>query len=638
MTKLAEGTFFGPYKIVRQIGAGAMGDVYACTKENASPWVALKVLADREAKSVPGNLARYLQDARSLAAITHPNIVTVYAVEEIEGVKVIAMEYVKGLSLREFFERYVLTAQEAMPLFLQILDGVRELHGLRILHRNLTPGNLILRADEKIKILDIGAGQQSSPEYAAPEVRAGGPAGVRSDLFSLGAIFFECVTGQPLQSTANQGRENHTRFNQDCLPWVPYEMQRVLVKLTQLNPVERYGSAQEVIDDLKRILLVWPARTHKPLSPLLCHVQNRSEIKNSSEGQALSQVIFKRVMVLAVQQQFQMRENEIPRTAETEVRDELIIARETVNHCIHRLSQGQLRTSAQSVRVIDKSSHRTFFWMTSALIVMVVLLAALRLRPGEVSPVAPELKSAPISSVEEQPVGPTPPAEKLRVAYAQREDLISKFDAAEKHLHEIEEEIRKELAQSQAEAVGPTEAQIDDLQDESDQLDAKIASLETDAAQKNAEIKAQVEAQNSKYELERGKLNTKLEALRAEFKAGQNSRAPASQRKELYDEMSKTDEKLRQLSSDRESERLTKQGETSSIETDLKTQVNDLMARRSEIQAKLAELKGSMNEQQSLKEEQEGLAQDNLATLKARLDNQQKIVSELREALSKSPQ
>src|SRR6266404_571186 len=215
MQSLANGTVLGAYTIVRLIGRGGMGEVYEAYEHRLQRRVALKVIAPAKA-GTHGEVdlvRRFLQEARTLAQINHTNVVTIYSIDRIDDVQFIAMEFVDGASFKDLFSLFALSADEAAPIFLQLLEGLRALHDNKILHRDIKPHNLMIRSNGQIKILDFGIAKRMNDRdrenttvgvvvgtlaYLPPEVLYGTAASVRSDLWSLGAIFYECMVGQPL--------------------------------------------------------------------------------------------------------------------------------------------------------------------------------------------------------------------------------------------------------------------------------------------------------------------------------------------------------------------------------------------------------------------------------------------------------
>src|SRR5580693_3211794 len=207
----------GPYRILSQVGEGGMGIVYKAHDERLDRVVALKVV--RESDSDSGRRDRLLLEARTAAQVAHPHACRIYDIAEAENRLVIVMEFVEGESLAVRIEHGPLPAQEAAQIVLSLLSALEAFHKAGIVHRDLKPANIVL-SGSGAKLLDFGIakckptsapqdGEATIPEatmpgvflgtprYASPEQFRGQPVDARSDLYSMGAIFFEMLTGGP---------------------------------------------------------------------------------------------------------------------------------------------------------------------------------------------------------------------------------------------------------------------------------------------------------------------------------------------------------------------------------------------------------------------------------------------------------
>ena len=320
---LPVGTQLGPYRIVRLIGAGGMGEVYEAFEEALHRRVAVKLLIDAQGANGSvevGNdsIARFLQEARTLAQINHPNIVSIYSVNKTAEQQFIAMEYVEGMNMRDFLDRYVLSADEAIPLFAQVLDGLKVLHENNIIHRDLKPANLIVRPDGHIKIIDFGIAKQmgernhktatghvmGTVQYMAPELLYGAPATVLSDLWSLGAIFYECVSGcnylERKQATLETNKLGQVIFPKECFPWVPMDLRRVIGSMCAHDPMDRYNSASRAIEEVRKVSLGRPPRSATMFVNLVRNVQNLEAMNAQLAAQNIAKVTAKRVLTVSV--------------------------------------------------------------------------------------------------------------------------------------------------------------------------------------------------------------------------------------------------------------------------------------------------------------------------------------------------
>ena len=263
--ELAPGARLGPYEIVSAIGAGGMGRVYRAHDTRLSRDVALKVVLS---KADPGLLARFEREARAMAVLAHPNIVTIFDVGTHEGAPFLVSELLDGRTLREVLAGGPLPVARACELALQLLKGVGAAHALKIVHRDLKPENLILTRGGTLKILDFGVvklgagppgeddtrleltgmhGFVGTPAYMAPEQLRGDPVDERADLFAVGAIVCEMVAGRnPFRR--GSAAETITAILREDPP--PLEgggpLERVIRRSLEKDPAERFQSAGDL--------------------------------------------------------------------------------------------------------------------------------------------------------------------------------------------------------------------------------------------------------------------------------------------------------------------------------------------------------------------------------------------------------
>jgi Tol biopolymer transport system component len=219
---LTPGTRFGPYEIADAIGAGGMGEVYRARDRRLERDVAIKVLPPSFA-SDENRLARFEQEAKTLASLNHVNIAHIYGLERSEGTTALAMELVAGPTLAERIEQGPIPPDEALNIALQIADGLEAAHARGIVHRDLKPANIKLATDGTVKVLDFGiakaldnrtisgpqAPQLTTPamteagivlgtaQYMSPEQARGKPVDQRADIWAFGCVLYEMLTGQP---------------------------------------------------------------------------------------------------------------------------------------------------------------------------------------------------------------------------------------------------------------------------------------------------------------------------------------------------------------------------------------------------------------------------------------------------------
>ncbi|HEX4438594.1 MAG TPA: serine/threonine-protein kinase, partial [Thermoanaerobaculia bacterium] len=217
---LAAGTRFGSYEVRGPLGSGGMGEVYCARDEKLGREVAIKVLPSQLA-SDRRRLDRFETEARTVSALNHPNIVTVYEVGSIDGTSYIAMELIEGKTLRQVLGGGAVPLKKLLAIATQAADGLSRAHSAGIVHRDLKPENVMITRDGFVKILDFGLAKLARPDfepaaggapgtvtrrteagtilgtvgYMSPEQASGEPADFRSDQFSLGAILYEMATG-----------------------------------------------------------------------------------------------------------------------------------------------------------------------------------------------------------------------------------------------------------------------------------------------------------------------------------------------------------------------------------------------------------------------------------------------------------
>ena len=280
--RLSPGTKLGHYEIDSPIGAGGMGEVYLGMDEVLRRKVAIKVLPDTQTTD-PLAEKRMLREARSAATLDHPNICSIYEVSQGEGFLFIAMQFIEGRPLDEKIRDNELKIPSVLSIAMQLADALTEAHSKGIIHRDIKPPNIMVTARGDAKLMDFGlaklelslqeieseaetAAQLSTPghligtvPYMSPEQVRGRPVDQRSDLFSLGVVIYEMISGQrPFkgESAAETGAAiltfdppPLTRFVRD----LPPELKRIVEKLLHKDPDERYQSARDLLIDLRTL-------------------------------------------------------------------------------------------------------------------------------------------------------------------------------------------------------------------------------------------------------------------------------------------------------------------------------------------------------------------------------------------------
>ena len=270
---LSAGSRLGPYEILAPIGAGGMGEVYRARDTKLDREVAIKVLPEKLAQDAAA-LARFEREARAVAALSHPNILGIYDLGRDGGVAYAAMELLRGETLRERLEEGLLPQRKALEYGLQIAHGLAAAHEKGIVHRDLKPENVFVTAEGRVKILDFGLAKVSSAQpdetrsptvaetepgtvmgtvgYMSPEQVRGKPADHRSDIFSLGAILYEMLSGDrafrgesAAETMAAIAQKDPAGLTESGGPFPP-SIERILRHCLEKRPEERFDTAHDL--------------------------------------------------------------------------------------------------------------------------------------------------------------------------------------------------------------------------------------------------------------------------------------------------------------------------------------------------------------------------------------------------------
>jgi eukaryotic-like serine/threonine-protein kinase len=286
ITELPSGARLGHYRLARQIGRGGMGAVYLAHDDKLDRQVALKVLPARFTSDTE-RVRRFQREARAASALNHPNILTIFDIGQERGSHYIATEFVEGRTLRAVIGSAELSFGEALDAVMQISSALSAAHQAGIIHRDIKPENVMARPDGYVKVLDFGLAKLtervSSPRegetdatqssvfetqegavlgtvsYMSPEQARGLKVDTRTDLFSLGVVLYELITGE---RPFNGSTRNHILvaiLDQDPLPLshyisnAPPELQRIISRALSKDRDDRYQLATELHADLKQL-------------------------------------------------------------------------------------------------------------------------------------------------------------------------------------------------------------------------------------------------------------------------------------------------------------------------------------------------------------------------------------------------
>jgi serine/threonine protein kinase/Flp pilus assembly protein TadD len=280
---LTPGTRLGAYEVIAQIGAGGMGDVYRARDTKLNRIVAIKVLPETTAGD-PERRSRFAREAQIIAALSHPNIVTIFSVEEANGVPLLTMECVEGKPLSHLIVKGGLPLPQVLNLAIPLADAISAAHQNGITHRDLKPANVMVTANGTIKVLDFGLAKLrelatvdpvvsalptaalttegqiiGTVAYMAPEQAEGKPLDQRADIFSLGVMLYELATGQrPFTGDTNLSvlssviRDTPPPVT-DIKPVLPREFSRIVRHCLVKDPEYRYQSAKDLRNELREL-------------------------------------------------------------------------------------------------------------------------------------------------------------------------------------------------------------------------------------------------------------------------------------------------------------------------------------------------------------------------------------------------
>jgi eukaryotic-like serine/threonine-protein kinase len=278
---LPRDTRLGPYAIVDPLGSGGMGEVYRARDTRLGREVAVKVLPEPVASSADA-LSRFEREARAVAALSHPNILSLFDFGQVDGTVYAVTELLKGETLRERLVRERFSERKAVEIGTSIAEGLAAAHAAGIVHRDLKPENVFLTSDGRVKILDFGLARVESPGettdatsapttpaptepgvvmgtagYISPEQIRGRPADARSDIFALGAVLYEMFTGKRAFTGATTGESLASILRDQppevsrSVPAVSPALDRLVARCLEKNPDERFQSARDLAYALK---------------------------------------------------------------------------------------------------------------------------------------------------------------------------------------------------------------------------------------------------------------------------------------------------------------------------------------------------------------------------------------------------
>ena len=283
LTGAIESTF-SRYRVIRKLGSGGMGDVYLAEDTTLNRRVALKLLPASHTQD-EDRVRRFKQEANAASSLNHPNIVTVHEAGQSQGQHFIAAEFVDGRTLREILrQRGRLSVADALAIAAQVASALAAAHDAGIVHRDVKPENVMVRGDGYVKVLDFGIAKlvtQQSPnewhttaaptlhtqagvvfgtfQYMSPQQARGLPVDGRNDIWSLGCLIYEMLSGvspfarETTTDTMVAILEKEPIPLRQLAPEAPAEIEWIVTKALRKNPLERYQSGHELAADVRRL-------------------------------------------------------------------------------------------------------------------------------------------------------------------------------------------------------------------------------------------------------------------------------------------------------------------------------------------------------------------------------------------------
>jgi serine/threonine-protein kinase len=277
------GSTLGNYKILEKLGEGGQGTVYKAIDSKLGRTLVIKVLPP-ELTSKEANLKRFEREARLASALDHPNICTIFDLNEINGIHFIAMQYIEGRNVRQLVNGRPLSLESALSIALQTAEALAAAHSRGIIHRDIKAGNVMVTPSGQVKVLDFGLAKlldedaartsgihhteitevgvpYGTATYAAPEQARGDRVDSRADIFSTGVLLYEMLTGTwPFQGQTSV-EVRHAVLNEEPKPIsqmrpgrVPAKLQTIIDKALAKDPRNRYPKISYFADDLRAVI------------------------------------------------------------------------------------------------------------------------------------------------------------------------------------------------------------------------------------------------------------------------------------------------------------------------------------------------------------------------------------------------
>jgi serine/threonine protein kinase/Tfp pilus assembly protein PilF len=380
---LSAGVRIGPYEIVMSLGAGGMGFVYKARDTRLNRFIALKTVSEEQARDSDA-IRRFIREAQAASQLNHPNIVTIHESLEENGSFFLVMEYVSGSTLEAVLASRALTIPDAMHFAGQIADGLAAAHLAGIIHRDLKPANVMITDDGRVKLLDFGLARfveqtldshsaetmqtfqgtvLGTAPYMSPEQAQGGALDVRSDIFSLGCVLYEMVSGESAfkrnswVATLAAILESEPVPPRELRPEISTLLDDLICRCLRKNPRDRFQTVHELRQALAGISLHPSGTSEKPSIAVLPFANLSMDKDNEYFSDGLAEEILneltkiKDLRVIAKASAFALRGKEHDlRTIGQRLRVETILEGSV------RRAGNRIRVTAQLIQVGDESN------------------------------------------------------------------------------------------------------------------------------------------------------------------------------------------------------------------------------------------------------------------------------------------
>ena len=291
----------GRYEICSKLGAGGMGEVYLAHDTKLDRKVALKILSSEMVDDQTGDrVRRFIQEAKAASALNHPNILTIYEIDEVDSEQFIATEFIDGQTLRERIRKGSTTASEVLDVGIQVASALSATHSVGIIHRDIKPDNIMLRPDGIVKVLDFGLAKLTrereildtnefattqhffntgagvvlgTAQYMSPEQTRGFDLDPRTDIWSLGCVLYEMLSGRPpfaAPTTVDVMSGILHREPDSLLPHLPdgpRDLDRIVFRALRKDREERYQTVKDMLVDLKYLKREIDSNSHRSSNP-----------------------------------------------------------------------------------------------------------------------------------------------------------------------------------------------------------------------------------------------------------------------------------------------------------------------------------------------------------------------------------